>query len=127
MTLIDLFAKRNSFGALPDATRLIPKILTESDRGDTTPRAALSAGATNARPTTVLRVNPHAAKLTRDQRTRAALMFEMAAVEAHEDLAQGGCPVARRNAAGPRDRREWSVWPVWRPDTGVDRRDPREG
>jgi hypothetical protein len=36
MTLIDLFAKRNYAGRLPNATRLTPLILTEWDRGGTT-------------------------------------------------------------------------------------------
>jgi hypothetical protein len=49
MTLIELFAKRNRFGALPNATRFIPLILTEWDRGDTTTWDLLSSGATNAR------------------------------------------------------------------------------
>ncbi len=88
MTLIDLFQKRNQYGALPNATRLIPKILTEWDRGDTTTWDLLSSGAINAAPSTAQRVNPHAEKLTRDQQTLAGLLFEMAANEAKEDQAQ---------------------------------------
>lgn len=87
-SLVDLFTKRNQFGRLPNATRLIPLILTEWDRGETTTWDLLISGATNAQPSTAQRVNPYAARLTPDQQTLAGLMFEMAANEAREDLAQ---------------------------------------
>lgn len=88
-SLIDLFAKRNQFGRLPNATRLIPLILTEWDKGETTTWDLLISGATNAPPSTAQRVNPFADKLTKDQQTLAGLLFEMAANEAREDQAQG--------------------------------------
>lgn len=87
-SLIDLFAKRNQFGRLPNATRLIPLILTEWDRGETTTWDLLISGATNLQPSTAQRVNPFAARLTPDQQTLAGMLFEMAANEAQEDQAQ---------------------------------------
>jgi pimeloyl-ACP methyl ester carboxylesterase len=94
MTLIELFANRNRFGALPNATRFIPLILTEWDRGDTTTWDLLSSGATNAPPTTAQRVGAAARDLTADQRTLAGLLFEMAANEAREDQAQAAAAQA---------------------------------
>jgi pimeloyl-ACP methyl ester carboxylesterase len=88
MSMIDLFANRNQFGRLPNATRLIPLILTEWDKGDATTWDLLISGATNAPPTTAQRVKPYASKLTKDQQTLAGLLFEMAANEAKEDQAQ---------------------------------------
>jgi pimeloyl-ACP methyl ester carboxylesterase len=88
MTLIDLFDNRNRFGALPNATRFIPLILTEWDRGDTTTWDLLSSGATNAPPNTAQRINAAGRNLTPDQRTVAGLLFEMAATEVKEDQAQ---------------------------------------
>lgn len=93
-TLIDLFAKRNRFGALPNATRFIPLILTEWDRGDTTTWDLLSSGAMNAPPTTAQRVSAAARDLTADQKTLAGLLFEMAANEAREDQAQAAAAQA---------------------------------
>jgi pimeloyl-ACP methyl ester carboxylesterase len=87
-SLIDLFAKRNQFGRLPNATRLIPMILTEWDKGDTTTWDLLISGATNALPTTAQRVAPYADRLTPDQQTLAGLLLEMAANEGREDQAQ---------------------------------------
>lgn len=87
-SLIDLFAKRNQFGRLPNATRLIPLILTEWDKGDTTTWDLLISGATNAQPTTAQRVAPFADRITPEQQTLAGLLFEMAANESREDQAQ---------------------------------------
>ena len=86
MTLIDLFDSRNSSGPA-NATRFIPLILTEWDRGDTTTWDLLSSGATNAPPSTPQRI-AQPANLTPDQRTVARLLFEMAATEVKEDQAQ---------------------------------------
>ncbi len=94
MTLIELFAKRNRFGAIPNATRFIPMILTEWDRGETTTWDLVASGATNLPPTTAQRVNPYAGQLTRDQQTLAGLLFEMAANEAKEDQAQAAAAQA---------------------------------
>ena len=94
MTLIDLFAKRNRFGALPNATRFIPMILTEWDRGETATWDFVASGATNVPPSTAQRVNPYAGRLTRDQQTLAGLLFEMAANEAKEDQAQAAAAQA---------------------------------
>ena len=88
MTLIDLFSKRNRFGALPNATRFIPLILTEWDRGETTTWDLLVSGATNAPPTTAQRLAPYAEKLTTDQQILAGLLLEMATNEAMEDQSQ---------------------------------------
>jgi pimeloyl-ACP methyl ester carboxylesterase len=88
MTLIELFEKRNRFGALPNATRYIPLILTEWDRGDSTTWDLLSSGALSAPPSTAQRLQPHADRLTPDQKTLAGLLLELAATEAKEDQAQ---------------------------------------
>ena len=88
MTLIDLFAKRNTYGALPSATAYIPLILTEWDRGDTTTWDLVAAGATAAPPGTAQRLQPFVGRLTPDQKTLAGLLFEMAASEAREDQGQ---------------------------------------
>lgn len=88
MTLIDLFTKRNQFGALPNATRFIPLILTEWDRGETTTWDLVSSGATAAPPTTAERIAPYSAKLTPDQKAMASLLFDLAATEAKEDMSQ---------------------------------------
>jgi pimeloyl-ACP methyl ester carboxylesterase len=87
-SLIDLFSDRNQYGALPNATRYIPLILTEWDRGETTTWDLLKSGATNAPPSTAERVSPFADKLTPDQKTLAALLFDMADNEAKEDRSQ---------------------------------------
>lgn len=87
-SLIDLFTRRNQFGRLPNATRLIPLILTEWDRGDVTTWDLLLSGATNATPSTAERISPYSDRLTPDQQTLAGLLFEMAANEAREDQAQ---------------------------------------
>ncbi len=87
-SLVDLFTKRNQFGRLPNATRLIPLILTEWDRGETTTWDLLISGATNAPPSTAQRISLYAARLTPDQQTLAGLLFEKAANEAREDQAQ---------------------------------------
>lgn len=107
-SLIDLFAKRNQFGRLPNATRLIPRILTEWDRGETTTWDLLMSGATNAPPSTAQRVSPFADKLSKDQQTLAGLLFEMAANEAREDQGQAAAIQAlaetlRERATGASD------------------------
>jgi pimeloyl-ACP methyl ester carboxylesterase len=88
MTLINLFAQRNRYGALPNATRFIPQILTEWDRGETTTWDLLSSGATNQPLATAARLQPFSARLTPDQNTVAGLLFEMAMAEAKEDQSQ---------------------------------------
>ncbi|MCU0832330.1 MAG: alpha/beta hydrolase [Rhizobiaceae bacterium] len=88
MTLIELFAKRNEAGALPNATRYIPLILTEWERGESTTWDLLSSGATNATPSTEQRLAPFADKLTADQKAVARLLLEGASNEAREDSAQ---------------------------------------
>ena len=88
MTLINLFAQRNRYGALPNATRFIPQILTEWDKGDTTTWDLVSSGATNAHPSTAKRLQPYAGRLTPDQNTLAGLLFEMATAEATQDQSQ---------------------------------------
>ncbi len=88
MTLIELFTRRNQFGGLPNATRFIPLILTEWDRGETTTWDLLSSGAINVPPSTAARLQPYAGQLTPDQNALAGLLFEMATTEAKEDQSQ---------------------------------------
>ena len=65
MTLINLFAKRNQYGGLTNATRFIPMILTEWDKGDTTTWDLVSSGATNVPPSTAERLDPYAERADR--------------------------------------------------------------
>lgn len=88
MTLINLFSKRNYYGAQPDSTRFIPLVLTEWDRGETTTWDLVSSGATATQPSTAQRMQPFSAQMTPDQATLAGLLFEMASNEAKEDQAQ---------------------------------------